>query len=473
MVDDDQRLNGALQENILTLLCFSDTFCKTIRFQVTPQLFESSMYREIAVHAIDFIDQFGVAIKEHLPDSLEAILQGEDKRKASIFEDLLKNLYHAKEVVQGEYVVTQLGKFVRQQNMKSAVMRAGEALEDGDVDAAELAMQKGLTSQMANFDGGISLGDRAQSLSFLDDDDQKPFLCGIKTMDDLGAGPARGNLGLYLAPMNSGKSWKLINDGKWAILQGVGVVHITLEMSAKKTIGRYHQAFFSISKHSRPVRAPKFISDAHGETTDVEYTELLRPSLADPDIRKYLSQQIDRNLKRRPRLLVKNFPTGSLTISMLKAYLDNLERFEKFTPGLLIIDYADLMAVKDPGNLRGELGEITKQLRGIAGERNMAVQTAAQTNREGIGATNVDVNHFSEDISKAFTADTIWTYNQTEQEYALGMARLYLAKHRDDEAKRWMLIAQSYAIGQYCLDSAPMHNRYWDFVKAGGRAVEP
>lgn len=467
---EQERLSGALQENILTLLCFSDEYCKEIRYQITPQLFESAPFREIVGHAIDHIDQFGVAIKEHLPDSLEDVLKGEDKRKASFFEGLLKNLYLAKETVQGDYVVSQLSKFVRQQNLKSAVMRAGEALEEGDPDAAEIALQKGLAQQVSSFQPGITFGDKVQSLAFLDDDDQKPLLCGVRGLDELGAGPARRTLNLFLAPMNSGKSWWLINCGKYGLLQGESVAHVTLEMSGRKTAGRYMQAFFSIGKHQRPVRVPRFVIDPHGQTTDVDYEDLVRPSLADPDIRAVLGRLLDR--AKRKRLLIKEFPTGGLTIAMLKAWLDSLERFEKFVPSMLIIDYADLMAIKDAKNKRDELGEIYKQLRGIGVERNIAIVTATQTNREGIGATNVDVGHLSEDISKSFTADTIITYNQTEQEYALGMARLFLAKHRDDEAKRWILIAQSYAIGQFCLDSAPMINKYWDFIKSGGRVAE-
>ena len=219
-----------------------------------------------------------------------------------------------------------------------------------------------------------------------------------------------------------------------------------------------------------PARAVETAPSPGSKSDSSAKVQQLLDLLADPDIREYLGRKLDRT--KRKRLLIKEFPTGGLTIAMLKAWLDSLERFEKFVPSMLIIDYADLMAIKDAKNKRDELGEIYKQLRGIGVERNIAIVTATQTNREGIGATNVDVGHLSEDISKSFTADTIITYNQTEQEYALGMARLFLAKHRDDEAKRWILIAQSYAIGQFCMDSAPMINKYWDFIKSGGRVAE-
>uniref|UniRef100_UPI00135C3F2E hypothetical protein n=1 Tax=Cellulomonas citrea TaxID=1909423 RepID=UPI00135C3F2E len=142
MKDDDTKLSGALQENLLTLLCFDDRYCKPARAVLTPQLFESAVFREVAGHAIAFIDQFGAPIKEHLPDHLEHILEAGDKKAAS-FRKLVENLFLAKDSINAEWVMTQLHKFVRQQTLKSAFLTAVEAFEAGDVDAAEVALQGG------------------------------------------------------------------------------------------------------------------------------------------------------------------------------------------------------------------------------------------------------------------------------------------------------------------------------------------
>ena len=55
MANEPTRIAGTLQENLLTLLCFDDKNCKLARLAVTPQLFESAVFREIAGHALDFI----------------------------------------------------------------------------------------------------------------------------------------------------------------------------------------------------------------------------------------------------------------------------------------------------------------------------------------------------------------------------------------------------------------------------------
>lgn len=459
----DDRLSGALQENLLTLLCFDQKYATQIRYAVKPQLFESSVFREVAGIAIDFIDQFRQPVGDHLPDHLESILKGDDARKAKTYQKLIENLFIARDHVNGEYVLSQLKKFVRAQNMKSAVITAAEALEDGRVDDAEVAMQKALSSQITTFEGGTDLSDPQSALKFLDAEDEQPMVTGIDALDEFGAAPAKKTLFLALAPTNRGKSWWLMHLGKWAILQGLSVLHITLEMSESKCAGRYMQSFFSLTKRQGMARVTRLRRDPDGALSDIYSEEMERPSLADDNIRAYLGSKIRRELSRRPKLKIKSFPSGQLTMSMLNAYLDGLERFEKFTPDLLLLDYVDIMA-HDPTTRRESIGATTIALRGLASERNLAAASATQTNRTGISAKVVDETHLSEDVSKAFTADCMVTYNQTNAEYALGLARLFVAKNRDDVAKTTALITQSYAIGQFCLDSVQINSDYWDII---------
>ena len=85
----DERLSGALQENILVVLCFDAKHAVIARGALSPQLFESAVYREVAGIAIDYLDQYRQPVGEHLADHLEHILKGEDTRKAASYEQLL------------------------------------------------------------------------------------------------------------------------------------------------------------------------------------------------------------------------------------------------------------------------------------------------------------------------------------------------------------------------------------------------
>lgn len=460
----DERLGGAQQENLLTLLCHDPKSVGLIRAAVTPSLFESAVFREIAGHAVDFFDQFKAPIAEHLPDHLEHILEGDDKRKAASYKRVVDSLYLNKDSVNADYTISQLTKFIRQQNFKAAIVKAVEALEDGRIDEAEVAMQKGLSSQVVSFEAGITLNDPTQALSFLDDEDEV-LLTGIEQLDKRGVGPRRKEQMLVMAPAGMGKTWFMIHLGKWALLQRQSVLHVTLEMSEARIAQRYLQSFFAISKRDAHVKLPVLRKNRDGSMEDVLHEEAIRATFSDPDIRAKVDRRLRREFKHRPKLIIKQFPTGTLTVPQLEAYLDGLERFHNIVPDVVIIDYPDLMAVDD-ANLRTSLGANNKKLRGLAVARNHAQIIASQSNRESAKAKMVDGTHASEDFSKIATADTVVTYSQTLAEKRLGLARLFAEKARNEEGKFISLITQQYAIGQFALDSSYLgEGDYWSFLR--------
>lgn len=458
-----EKIDGALQENVLCLLVFDDEFCPIVRNTISANLFESAVFREIASHAIDYFDQFKEAIKEHLADELEGVLAGSDKRKASSYRRVLDNLFLAKDGMNREYVVSKLNSFVRQQNLKSAIVKAVEAVEDGNVDQAEIELNKGLASQMVSFEIGTNFSDPKQSLQFFDHVSDG-IQTGITQLDNRDICPRRQELFMLVAPAKKGKSWGLIQIGKWALLQRKKVLHITLEMSEQRVSMRYVQSFFSISKREAKVRYPKFTLDEDGSFSNIVMEEMIRPTLKDKGIRTQIASRLTREFRKRPPLIIKQFPTGSLTIPMLNAYLDGLERFHKFVPDVLIVDYPKLMKM-DVANMRIELGAITEKLRGVAVERNLALVTAAQGNRDSASAMIVTDTMIGEDYSQIATADNVVTYTQTAQEKVIGLARLYVSNGRNDEDKFVVLISQSYSTGQFCLDSAMLALHYDDLLE--------
>jgi replicative DNA helicase len=318
-------------------------------------------------------------------------------------------------------------------------------------------MQKGLNSGVNTFEAGINVADPEQALSFLDQH-EKPMRWGVEALERFDVGPAPKTLFLLMGATNKGKSWGLVNIGKHALLNRKSVVHITLEMSQEKVTARYMQALFSVTKNEGEIRVPRF---GRGNTTvpTIEFDELNRPSLRDKDIYGVLETMITRRLVRRAPLKIKGFPSGTLTMAGLRSYLDSIERFEGWSPEVIIVDTAELMAL-DPKDIRGSTGRLYVDLRGIGDERNAAMVTGSQVNRAGMGKQTSDETDLAEDISKAFTCDTIVTYNQTALEYKMGLARLYVAKNRDGEAKMTALITQSYPMGQFCLDSRLMGDSY-------------
>lgn len=463
MKQDEERLSGALQENILALLCFDDKNCKIVRAAIKPQLFESSIFREVAGHALDFIDNYGEAIKEHLPDHLESILKGDDKRKAEAYKRLVDNLFMARDSINGDYVITQLHKFVRQQNLKSHVIKAVEALEDGRIDQAELELQKGLTNQSISFEAGLDLSSADAVFNVLNQTEEEGFTLGIPELDDNGIIPRRKELYSFIAPKKAGKSWWLTHLAKRALMQRWSVVIVTLEMGQNNYGARLLQSFFSISRRKAEVQVSRFTKDKEGGLTELVQETLTRPTLRDGNITDTLGPRIRREFRKRPPFKIKQFPTGSLDLAGLNAYLDGLQRFEGFTPDLILVDYPKLMKL-NPNNLRLELGATYEGLRGIAITRNCAMGIVAQANASAEGASLVTGSMAGEDTSIIATSDVVLTYSQTKEEHKLGLARLYTSEVRNEESKVQILISQAYALGQFCLDSVRIKSDYFEMM---------
>lgn len=462
----EKRLSGALQENVLTLLCFDEEAAKIIRNSIEIEVFESSIYRDIASHAIDFLDLFGTAIGEHLPDSLETVLKGDDRAKARIYEKTLSNLYQAKDEVHSDYVISQLNGFVRQQNLKGGLTEAVKLVKEGKVEEAETVLNTVLNRRISSFDPGqfFIANSQRDILSFMDSINQSIPL-GIHALDKYGIGPVKKEMLLFIAPAKRGKSWALIHCGKYSLIHRQKVCHITLEMSEDRVKQRYIQSFFSITKRESEIEYPIFEVDSRGIMSSIDFTEVERPTFNDDGIRSYILDKMKKlRMFTTPRLVIKEFPTGTLTVSALKAYLDTLEHLHKFVPDVLIIDYPDLMRI-DGANLRIDTGSIFKNLRGIGVEREMAMVVATQGNRSSADAKLVTDSHVAEDYSKIATADNVITYSQTPSEKKLGLARLYVSNGRNENDKFTVLISQSYTMGQFCLDSALINNEYFKSVE--------
>ena len=459
--------SNALQENLLTLLSFDDKYAPIIRGSVEPHMF-GGLYNEIIVRIYTYIDKHGVPPKDHLPDLLEDKLTGKKKRERHLYEDILVNVKELSEGINAEYVMAQLENFVRRQSLKLiAIDLSKELMKDTEasLEEADRLISGARIATLNVFEPGTNLANKNEALRFLNIENHS-YPIGIPDLDLRGLGPTPKELSLYIAPSKRGKSWWLIHLGKMALLHKLRVSHITLEMSEERVSQRYMQTFFAMAKRDEKVRTTKFKRNKRKRLTDLEYKNV-RPklSMTDPKIGKKLSKLIKKwGSKALKNIYIKQFPTGSLTLTQLKAYLDNLAITKKFHPDLLIIDYPDLMKL-DAGNLRLELDQLFKELRGIAVERNIAVAVVSQSHRSAEKIKQVGSGNVAEAYSKIAHADCIITYSQTDDEKIYGLARLFVAGGRNDEDKFTIVISQNYTMGQFAIDSIMQNKNYWELVE--------
>src|SRR5690606_37720240 len=236
-------------------------------------------------------------------------------------------------------------------------------------------------------------------------------------------------------------------------------------MNQDQVFQRYYQNWFSMPTRLKKLVRAEFKEDNAGRAVGWTQIQLDPPELTldDPTIKSKLQQLLQPWKQKLSRLIVADFPTGTLTITQLENYLDNLASNEEFHPDVLIIDYPDLMRVSRQ-NYRLDLGEIYVQLRGLAIRRNLALFCPTQTNRDSFTRKEITSANVAEDVSKLFTADDVLIYSQTKDEKKFGLARLTLQHARDVEVGMVVCLVQHYPTGQYVVRSALATPQYMRLI---------
>lgn len=462
-----EKLTESLQESVLAVLAFNDKYGALISTQVTPENFDG-LYNQIAAPILAYRKRYSKAPGEaHLESLFSRAKLDPSDRKTHALRRTLVNLAATSESVNAEYVANRTQDFVRAQKLKTALLAANERYAqggEGSVEEVEGILNSALKFRQNTMDAGswLSNVDKALEATRAQEDF---YPVGIPQLDRLAIGMYPKQLLLYLAPKGSGKTHFCVHCGKQGVLRGLNTLHVSLEMDEARVLSRYYQSFFGVSRRPGSYPFAKFSLDELERLVEIKMRRRKSDlSFSDKDIRKTLRNKVKRWGTRFDRLVVKSFPSGTLTMNQLRGYLDYLEITEKFIPQILIVDYPRLMK-QDASNLRLTLGQTVVDLRGLGDERNMAVVVPGQTNREGMGARRVGSRNAGEDISTVFTADTVFTYSQTKAEQSLGLARLAVEHARDEETGMQLLLAQSYATGQYFVDSTMLNGMYWEQLR--------
>lgn len=208
-----------------------------------------------------------------------------------------------------------------------------------------------------------------------------------------------------MGPAHSGKSMYLINAGANLLLQKKNVLHISLEMSEEITEQRYDMRLLGLTKEE--------LITGKGR---LGIKELLKKSIGE--------------------LVVKRYPSSTVTASEISAYINRLENIKGFVPDVLIIDYADIMrSTNHYVDKRHELDMIYQEVRNIAIEHNAPVITATQLNRSALEKLESGKILTEESIAESYgiarIIDCGVTINATPTSNAQGESTIYVCKNRD------------------------------------------
>ena len=378
---------------ILKNLTHNEEYCRKVLPYVKSAYFSEDKYRTL----YDIIDNYfehynNVPTTNALRISLDSV---------NINDNLYGNVVSVVEVLDEyikedlEYVVNTTEDWCQERALYNAVLESISIIDgDGEKDKGQLP--KILSDALAvSFDNNVGhnfIDDYKKRFDFYNEKEEKiPFHLD-KFNKITNGGVPRKTLNIAMAGTGVGKSLFMCDLAASHMMGGYNVLYITLEMSEEKIAERVDANLLDI-----PIHQLKELS------FDV-YTK-----------------RIDRVKKKSTgRLIIKEYPTASASVSHFNHLLNELWIKNTFKPDVIFIDYLNICSssrLKNGSNVNSYtlIKSIAEEVRGLAVEHNVPIFSATQVNRQGFVSSDIGLEDTSESFGLPATADLMFALMSNDE----------------------------------------------------------
>ena len=396
-VDSLSTLGPAYQSKIIVSLVLDKDFLEASDDILYPEYFESEANQWIVTKIKEYYQIYKT------PPTAEVFKVELDKETNDLFKDeIVKKLKDASDFSDAPdltFVKEKFLEFCVNQHYKISIYKSIDLLKNKEYDKIKKL-----------FDDASKVGQNKNiGLKLLSEDVNNIFLkmkrnCIPTPWDIINdiseGGSGGGELWINVSGPGGGKTWTLCDVGAFALRTGLSVIHYTLELSETMVAKRYYSAITGIASHDLPYNIAEIMHKI-----------------------KSLSAKAS-------NLTIKEYPTKGASVNTLRAHIDKMIKLG-LPPNLIIVDYGDLLkAPQYYKEKRLELGNIFEELRGLAGEFKVPVWTASQANRSGAETDTISGEQVSEDYSKIFIGDFIFSTSRKVEDQVHKTARIFIIKNR-------------------------------------------
>jgi replicative DNA helicase len=394
--DNFSAFGGNFQTKVLQALMLDQSFYEKIFEILYSEYFEMRSHQEIHKLITSYYEKY-----KTVPtiDTLEVEIRVIDDVILKEESYIILNEIKKSSVADLKYIKDEALSFCKNQKMKKALLQSVDYLQQGNFDEIFKTIKEALNAG-ENTEVGHNYFDHFDARVLMMN--RSAISTGWKVVDDvLNGGYGRGELSVYIAGTGIGKSWALAYAGYGALKQSKTVLHYTFELYEHAVGSRY---------------------DALISGTPIDQ---IQPN------KDFVKGKIEEfNTQYNGKLIIKSYPTKTATVNAIRNHINKLAHFN-IVPDILIVDYADLMSTrKSYEQKRYELESIYEELRALAGELQIPVVTASQTNRSSLDDEVVTLAAISESYAKAQVADVIISISRRLDDKRLNKAKMYIAKNR-------------------------------------------
>ena len=358
---DFSKFGKNFQEKLAQLMFQDRQFADQLREVLDLNFFELKYLQAFSQKLFDYRDKYDMYPSSSIMNTILRIELDEDNDALNKqIRDYFARILASPEIEDEDYIKDTSLDFCRRQKIKEALVKsAGLMNKSNSLDEIGVIVSSALklgTDNNYGYDYKLDFEKRFMLK------ERNPVSTGWSRVDSITQGGlGRGELGVVIAPTGAGKSMALVHLGAMAVKAGLQVVHYTLELSDTVVASRYDSCL-----------------------TGVPLTSLM-------DEKETILEEV-KNV--RGKLIIKEYPTASASVTHFRALLNELNLKRNFRPDIIFIDYLNICTssrIKHGANINSYtyVKSIAEELRGLAVEFDVPIVSATQTTRSGFSFANL------------------------------------------------------------------------------------
>ena len=397
-----QKIDHNFYEQIIIYKALTDdVYLSTIVDHLKVEYFTDKAIRDVVVVLVDYYTRRG-----ELPTATEIRSYMIDNESQNSLKKVVEYISQIKQTtINQDELYDNTERFLREKAVYCTLLNVADDCNKQDVDTSDIldkfdkACGISLTTDLG-FDLLNQIDDHIEHVTVKD----KTVPTGWEWLDEkLDGGLLEDGRALYVfaGETNVGKSIVLGNVALNIAATNKKVLVVSLEMSEKMYSKRLTSSITQI-----PI-----------STLAANHMELKEQLLT------------YRDNHEQSRILVKEFPPNTITVSHLKGFIKKVVD-TGIELDCVVVDYVNLLHSNMGTNSYERVKHAAEKLRALSYEFNCPFVTATQLNRQGYNQSSPSLDTVSESIGLAATADAVFSLWQEEEDAELGVMRMGIMKNR-------------------------------------------
>ena len=401
-----------LEQTVLKNLIYNEDYLRKVLPFIKDEYFSDNSDKIVFKEILSFTEQYNTT------PTIEAIkLAVREKRNITedqleLCEALITEIESTKDQQSKiEWLVDKTEKFCQEKAIYNAVLGSISILDGKDKTNEKGAIPKLLQDALAvSFDASVGhdyLQDSDERYEFYHRKEERiPFDLELFNKITKGGLPNK-TLNIALAGTGVGKSLFMCHVAAACMVLGKNVLYITMEMAEEKIAERIDANLLNVTLDS--------LEDLSKEMYDKKVGKIKQ--------------------KTTGKLIIKEYPTASASVTHFRTLLNELNLKRSFVPDIIFVDYLNICCssrIKAGANINSYtyVKAIAEELRGLAVEYNVPLVSATQTTRSGFTNSDPGLEDTSESFGLPATADLMFALISTEEMESLNQIMVKQLKNR-------------------------------------------